>query len=252
MASTAEGTWNGSTSTARTLTAAVLDGGTIFWGFYSAANIPSSIAGVIQGTGTSLNGSFGISSDAKDFNLEGLGVNSVTVSASYVAKQSLNGSVTFPSLNQTATFTSTYNTAYEQIPSLSVIAGTYTGLVGAGGTEPAIIVITSAGGISRSGGGCPFNGSVTPHAQGNVYDLSVTFVANGICAIGTLTFTGIGYFDSTANRFSGATLRSDRSQAFIFNVIKDVNGGAPLSFDARTQALFLANNPDLALVVRTP
>lgn len=217
-AGTAEGLWNGSTNTSRTVTIAVLDNST-FWAFYSGQNNPSLIAGVIEGSGTSMNGSFS-SSDGADFNLEGIGVNSVTLSGSYVAKQSLNGSTNYPGLNQSVSFTTSYNSAYEQAPNLATIAGTYTGVAGIGGTEAATIVVTAAGSISRSGGGCPFTGSVTPHAKGNIYDLSVTFVANNVCAVGTLTFTGIGYFDSTTKRFTGGTLRADKSMAFIFSGTK--------------------------------
>src|SRR5450759_4944261 len=121
----AEGLWIGSTSTSRSVTGIVLNDGT-YWVLYSLPHVSALIAGVVQGTGASLNGSFS-SSDGIDFNLEGQGINNATLSASYMAKKSLNGSVTYPNLNQAFTFTSSYNSDYDQTPSVSVIAGTYVG-----------------------------------------------------------------------------------------------------------------------------
>jgi hypothetical protein len=215
VSTTAEGLWTGTTSTGRTITGVVLDNGT-YWVLYSAPNNSSVIAGAVQGTGTSANGSFS-SSDGRDFNLEGQGINSTTVSASYVAKQSLNGSIAYPSLNQTVTLSSAYNAAYDQSPSLSVISGIYTGSAAVvGGSEAASLTITTTGVITGSGAsGCTFNGTATPRAKGNVYNLSVTF-GGGACANGTSTVTGIGYFDSASNRLYGTGLNSGRTNGFIF------------------------------------
>lgn len=212
---TAEGLWNGSTSTSRTVTGIVLDNGT-YWVLYSSPNNSAVIAGAVQGTGTSLNGSFS-SSDAKDFNLEGQGINNATVSASYNAKQSFNGAVTYSSPTPSVTFTSTYNPAYEQTPSLTSVAGTYFGTAAVvGGTESATVVVTSTGQITGIGiSGCQFSGTATPHPKGNVFDLAVTF-GGGVCSNGTSTVTGIGYFDATQNRLYSTALNSARSNGFIF------------------------------------
>lgn len=214
-ASTAEGLWIGSTSTARTVTGIVLDNGT-YWVLYSSPNNSAVIAGAVQGSGTSFNGNFS-SSDGKDFNLEGLGISNVTVSASYVAKQSFNGSVTYPSSSQNVTFASAYNAAYDQTPSLSAIAGTYAGSAAVvAGSESATVTITSGGAISGSGtSGCQFTGTTAPRAKGNVYDLVVTF-GGGVCSNGTSTVTGIGYFDASVKRLYGTALNSARSNGFIF------------------------------------
>ena len=214
-ATTAEGLWIGSTSSSRSVTGIVLDDGT-YWVLYSAPNNSTVIAGAVQGTGTSLNGSFS-SSDGKDFNLEGLGINNATVSSSYVTKQSFNGVVTYSGLNQAITFTSTYNMAYDQIPNLSTIAGTYTGSAAVlAGTESATVNITSSGAINGSGAsGCQFTGTATPRTKGNVYDLSVTF-GGGVCSNGSSTVNGIGYFDSTPKRLYGVAVNSSRSNGLIF------------------------------------
>lgn len=70
-APSAEGLWIGSTSESRSVTGFVLDDGT-YWILYSIPNASSFIAGVVQGTGSFLGGSFS-SSNGIDFNVEGQG-----------------------------------------------------------------------------------------------------------------------------------------------------------------------------------
>ena len=215
VAITAEGLYLGTTSTGRTVTGIILDNGT-YWVIYSVANNSAVIAGAVQGTGTSLNGNF-TSSNAKDFNVEGQRIDDATVSASYVAKQSLNGLVTYPATSLNVTFVSTYSAAYDQAPSLVTIAGTYTGTAAVvGGTEPASLVISASGGLTGVGAsGCQFSGTVSLHPKGNVYDVAVTF-AGGVCSNGTSTVTGIGYFDSATKRLYSTALNSSRTNGFIF------------------------------------
>ena len=218
-AASAEGLWIGSTSTSRTVTSFVLDDGT-YWILYSVPHTSALIGGVVQGRGSFLNGSFS-SSDGIDFNVEGNGVNTAAVSASYIAKQSFNGSVTYPSLNQASTFTSSYNSDYELAPSVSALAGTYTGIASTeSGTELTSIVIRSPGIVVGTGtGGCQFLGTVAPRAKGNLYDLQVAF-GGGSCSSGTTSVTGVGYFDSSAKRFYAAALNDSRNSGLIFVGIK--------------------------------
>lgn len=221
-APTAEGLWIGSTSASRSLTAIVLDNGT-YWVLYSIPHASSLIAGVVQGTGSSVNGSFS-SSDGIDFNLEGQGFNSAAVAASYVSKQSFNGSVSDPGLNQSFTFTSSYNTDYDQSPSVSAIAGTYAGVASvAGGDEAATMAVSAQGavvGTSLSGSGCQFLGAAVPRAKGNLYDFSVVASGGGACASGTSAVAGIGYFDASAKRLYVAALNKSRTNGLIFVGIK--------------------------------
>ncbi len=91
---------------------------TIF--FYSAAANPNQIAGVIQGTGTSNNGSF-TSPNAKDFGI-GSAVRDATISADIGARQFFNGSIAYSGAG-TVTFTSFYNTAYDTAPTVASLAG---------------------------------------------------------------------------------------------------------------------------------
>jgi hypothetical protein len=219
-APSAEGLWNGSTSTSRSVTGIVLDDGT-YWILYSVPHVSALVAGVVQGTGTSLNGSFS-SSDGIDFNLEGQGINNATLSASYMAKQSFNGSVTYPNLNPAFTFTSSYNSDYDQTPSVSAIAGTYVGLASvAGSNELITIVISSPGVVAGTGGtsGCQYLGTAVPRAKGNLYDLSLVF-GGGACSGGTSAALFRSYFDSSAKRLYVAALNKSRSNGLVFVGIK--------------------------------
>lgn len=218
-ASSAEGLWTGSTSTSRSVTGIVLDNGT-YWLLYSVPHVSALIAGVVQGTGSSLNGSFS-SADGMDFNLEGQGFNNVTLSASYVARQSLNGSVTYTNPNQAFTFTSAYNAEYEQTPSGAAIAGTYTGIASvAGSNELTTIAVSSSGVVVGTGtGGCQFLGTAMPRKKGNLYDLSVVF-GGGACSSGTSAVSGIGYLESNAKRLYVAALNKSRSNGLVFVGIK--------------------------------
>lgn len=214
-ATSAEGLWLGTTSNGRTIAGFVLDDDT-YWVLYSLIGNSAVIAGAVQGNGTSQSGSF-TSSNGKDFNLEGFGVNDVTVSASYVMKQSFNGTIRYTATGDQVTFTSSYNSDYDLTPSLAVLAGTYSGSAAtSGGTESATVTISVAGAISgSSASGCNFSGSASPRTHGNVYNVSVTF-AGGTCANGTNTVTGVANFDAPTNQINSAALNSARTDGFIF------------------------------------
>lgn len=215
-----EGLYAGTTNGGRTITGLILDDGT-YYVLYSVANNPSLIAGVVQGTGTALNGSFS-SSNGKDINLEGLGVLSANVSASYVLSSSFNGSVAYPSLNQTTTFTSTYDKKYELVPSLVTIAGTYTGAAGSpSGSESTTLNVAASGAVTgRGSSGCIFSGTVAPRSKGNVYNATVTF-GGAPCLFANTTVTGGAYFDAATKRLYAVGMKAARDTGFIFS------GGKP-------------------------
>ena len=214
----AEGLYSGSTNTNRTIVSVVLDDGTYYF-FYSVPANPNLIAGVLQGNGTSNNGSF-TSADARDFNIEGLGVLSATIAASYAARQSLSGSITYPGASG-ATFTSTFDPAYDTTPSLASLAGTYTGQAGSsGGVQSATVTVASNGvftGVEADG--CTFTGTASPRVRGNIFDQSVTF-GGAPCEFAGSTLVGIAYLDVPNRRLYGAAPASNRTNAVIFSGTK--------------------------------
>ena len=209
----AQGLWIGTTATNRTITGLVFGDGS-YYVLYSPVGNATAVAGVVQGTGSSSAGTF-TSTDARDFNLEGLGVQSGSVSAAYVSKQSFNGSVAYAVAGNTP-FTSAYDANYETAPSLAGLAGTFTGQVALSvGVQAATIAVSSSGAISGVNGGCALSGTASPRSDGNAYNLSITFGA-APCFFANRTFTGIGYFNSVTKRLYAAAPNAARTDGVLF------------------------------------
>ncbi|MCC6139711.1 MAG: hypothetical protein IT389_03745 [Nitrospira sp.] len=212
-ATSAEGLWTGTTITSRTVTAAVLEDGASYF-FYSLPANPNQIAGVLQGLGLSDKGGF-TSSHAKDFGI-GLTPLDTAISATYAARQFLNGSFTDSGAG-TVAFTSTYNIAYETTPSVASLAGVYLGQAGSsGGVQSATVTATVDGMFTGTEqNGCTFSGKATARSHGNVFDQSVTF-GGPPCFFAGSTFQGIVYFDIATRRLYTAAPNSPRTDAAIF------------------------------------
>ncbi len=208
------GVYVGTTSTGRTSIGLVLDDGS-YYVLYSVRNNPSLIAGAIQGTGTASNGSFS-STNGKDINLEGLGLLSSTISASYTEKKSFNGTVVYSSLNQTITFTGTYDAQYEVTPSLAAIAGSYSVQAGSPlGVDTGTVTISSTGTITATTrSGCKVTGTVTPKVKGNAYTVSGTF-GGAPCWYANRTMSGAAYFDASTRRLYAVGLTTARDAGII-------------------------------------
>ena len=216
-AASAEGFWSGTTNTNRTITGVVLDNG-VYWVLYSSIGAPSTVAGLIQGDSSSQNGVFS-STNAKDFNLEGLGILNATINGSYTTKQSLNGTIAYQVGGLTTSFTTTYDSDYDLVPDMNAAAGTYTGPITA--TETVTVDVLSNGDISgrsTSGGTivCTFSGSFSPRARGNVFDITVTFHGQSGCDNGADTVNGIATYDGGTKTLYSAALNDDRTKGFIF------------------------------------
>ncbi|HSL02949.1 MAG TPA: hypothetical protein VK901_05365 [Nitrospiraceae bacterium] len=211
--STAEGLWVGTINTNRTLTAAVLDDGTYYF-FYSVAANPNQVAGVIQGTGTSNNGRF-TSSNTKDFGI-GVAVRDATISADYAARQFLNGTIPYSGAG-VATFTSSYNPAYDTTPTVASLAGVYNGQLGSsGGVQTASMVVQPDGTFTGTDpNGCAFTGKATARTRGNIFDQSLTF-GGAPCSFAGNTLQGIMYFNIPTRRLYTAAPNSLRTDAVIF------------------------------------
>ncbi len=212
-ATSAEGLWNGTTDTGRTIAGLVL-GDDTYWFLYSLAGNPNVIAGLVQGSGISQASSF-TSSNTRDFNLEGNGILDATFAGSFVTKQSFSGTVTYAIGGQT-TVNSTYDADYDLTPNVNLLVGTYTGSTATAGGSEIVTVTLSTNSISGfSASGCTFTGSFAPRSSGNVYDVSVTF-AGGVCSNGTDTVNGVAFFDAGTNTLYSAALNTTRTNGFIF------------------------------------
>ena len=212
-APSAQGLWTGTTNNNRSVTGLVLSDGS-YYVLYAAAGSPNTVAGVVQGNG-SLSGSTFSSSNGRDFNLEGAGVLPVTVTATVATKQSFNGTVSYGN-NVATTFTTTYDASYENTPSLSSLAGTFSGQVALSqGVQTATFTISPAGTVNGSGNGCSFTGSVTPRTDGNAYNVRVTFGASP-CFFTNQTLSGLAYYNTQTKRLYAAAPNASRSDGVLF------------------------------------
>ncbi len=208
-----EGLWQGETNTNRTLTAAVFEDGTYFF-FYSAVANPAVIGGVIQGSGTSEDGTF-TSDNARDFVVGGNVLNA-TVSAGYGIRQFLNGSIAYPG-GGIQSFTSSYNIVFDDpTPILATMAGVYQVQAGRiGGVQSGTVTVLADGTFEGSEqDGCTFTGRVTPRSHGNVFDYQITF-GGPPCFLSGTTLQGMWYVDLLTRRLFAAAPTATRADAAI-------------------------------------
>lgn len=211
--SAAQGLWIGTTTANRTVTGLVFSDGS-YYVLYSRVGNPAVIGGVVQG-GSSASAGTWTSGDAKDFNLEGAGVLSASLAGTYIAKQSLGGTVTYANGSAT-TFSGAYNTAFEAAPSLSAVSGFYSGTVALSqGSQVATISVASSGAVSANANGCIATGTATPRTDANAYNLVLTF-GPAPCFFAGQTFTGIAYFDAAAKRLYAAAPNAARTDGVLF------------------------------------
>lgn len=214
----AEGLYAGTTSNGRAITGIVLDEGThhLYYVLYSIVGNPNAIGGVVQGTGSATNGSL-TSSDARDFNLEGLGVLPATLSSTYTQQQTLSGLVAYGP-GSTVSFSGSYvSTAQTAAPSLTTLAGAFSGQVASSaGLENAVVNVSTSGALSGAGSsGCTVAGTVTPRQKGLAYYMSLRF-GGPPCLFANQTLAGIVYFDASNRRLYAAAPNGNRTDGVLF------------------------------------
>jgi hypothetical protein len=210
----AEGLYKGTTNTGRNIYGLILSDGTYYF-IYSGLNYSGETGGVLQG-GSSSFGENLTSDDAMDLNIEGAGIVKGKVTITYTPKESAYGMMRLYD-NDVYTFTTTYDSDYENKPSLSAIAGTFSGWVAfSQGKENATWTVSSTGAITANGeSGCTATGSAKTHSRGNVYDVSISF--GGVpCHFANQTMTGIGYYDPEYNRMWITAPNGDRTDGILF------------------------------------
>ncbi|MDO9166102.1 MAG: hypothetical protein Q7U13_08345 [Rhodoferax sp.] len=190
------GTLTGSTSSAFQML--VLENGD-FWSMYGISTPTAfGVAGFVQGSGTSNNGTF-TSANVKDFGFRPAAAG--TASATYNATAgTISGTVSTTA--GTVTFNggpiagSLYN--YNTPASLATVSGSWstTALTGEG---VALNIASNGAFTALSTIGCNFAGTVTPRASGkNVFNVALTFGA-APCALPGQTASGIAVAYPLAN-----------------------------------------------------
>lgn len=211
-----EGLYRGVIPGNRTINAYFLDDGR-YYVIYSVANDPSLISGLMEGSGTDNNGSYS-SSNLKDFSVERVPTRDGSLSATYVTKQSFNGTVSysnvaFPSVSLIGSSFDPYTN------NLASISGNYTGAIAesrGNGADAASLVVLSTGRFTgRSSIGCTFTGDMTVRPRGNALALTLN-MGPAPCASPNLVATGIATFNPATGRLVMATTTADRSNAVLF------------------------------------
>ena len=215
VASGAAGIWEGSTSSGRKLAGVVLDNGS-FWMLYSKPNDSNSVVGLLAGTGATSNNKYA-SDQGYDFNLEGSGLQSTSMSATFAAQQSFNGNISTLGTEQNLTFTTSYNNTFTQAPSLADVAGNFLGIgFQRSFSEAETIRIGSDGVISSTViSACRVSGSISPRSNVSAYNFSLTF-GGAPCHSPNSTVTGIGYYDKASRQFYAISINSSHNDGYIF------------------------------------
>lgn len=186
------GTLTGSTNNAFNLL--VLENGDA-WAIYGTQSATLfGVAGFVQGTGTSSNGSYSVP-NGKDFGYSPAQAGSLTATYNATAKtiSGTLGSVTFSGGPIPG---SLYN--YDTAASLSAISGSWStrDLTGA---SIALNVAASGAFTAISGFGCQGSGTIVPRASGkNVFNVTLTFGA-APCALAGQSATGIAVLSPLAS-----------------------------------------------------
>lgn len=210
----AVGLYKGLTNNGRTV-AGLSFSDNSFYAIYSGVNNPLIAGGVIQGTLRADAGKFTVT-DALDVNLEGLGIQVVSITGAYGDKQFLNGSVDYPAIKQTVSFLSNYSSDFESTPSIATVVGTYVGTSkNSTGSETITINVNETGIITgKSGTGCAFSGTIQPRTSGNAYVVSITFGASP-CRLAGNTLNGVSYFDPASNLAYTAASVPGKNDSFV-------------------------------------
>jgi hypothetical protein len=185
----AQGVYSGTSSNGFTFSTIVLPNDKFYAIYGTVSGNTLFLNGLITGQGTSGNGTY--TATVADFLNTGA-ESSGSVTASYVAGASLNGTLTENAIMTTFTGTAEPSTVlnYNTAASLSDISGTWTGSLLDGMTTA--VTIASNGTVSGSSSGCSFSGTVAPDASNkNFFDVSLTF-AGSPCTFPNQTATGIG------------------------------------------------------------
>jgi len=215
--SAAQGLWIGNTASGRAVSGLVLGDGTYYL-MYSMPNKPELVAGVLQGT-LRAGASGWTSPNARDFNLEGHGVQPVSVEGSFTVKSSFVGTITLANGSATS-FASIYDPSYSLAPSLSAVAGTYNEAASALlGGQASWLSVAISGAVNGMMEGCAIQGAVEPRKDGNAYSMSLT-QGPAPCPTPGETFIGIAYLDAPTRGLVVLAPNLDRTSAMMFLGVK--------------------------------
>lgn len=216
---TAEGFWNGTAASGKTVHLFVLENGEAYGMGMLSGSIVSGTYGNTISNGGKLSGSMW------DFSTS-TPIESNTFTGSFIAKSSIN-----MQFSNGGTYSASYDPLYDQPqPSLSTIAGTYTGNVLRSDSivRPVTVIISSSGGMTiPTSQGCGASGTINPRASGkNILDVALTFQGDNCVPGNGGTVYGIAIY-SPATSYAPFTpgllviaATADKTIGFIFTAAK--------------------------------
>lgn len=212
----AEGIYEGSISNGRSNLTLILENDQYYSIYGRTLNGLFLVEGLVQGNGTSSNGSY-TSSDLRDFYINDTPITG-TLTASYVPAVRISGSTT--ENNVTVTFTgqalSLSNYLYNSAPSLANITGNWS--LNTLDGRLVSVSIANTGAFTGSSDGCAYSGTIAPRSSGkNVFDVNVSY-GPAPCALAGQTVSGIAVDFVTGNgkrQLVVATVNPSRSNAVV-------------------------------------
>ncbi len=213
---TAEGSWEGPLANGAWFSGVILDDGS-YWFVYERSATDETIAGVMQGTGVSSNGTF-TSTSGIDINFDNHIVTAGSLSGTYTPQKSFGGTVVRGS--GPTTFSLLYESDYDQPINLAAVAGTYGGIA-ANAVEfiPATVTVTASGALTGIASDCRYTGTVAPRGSTSMLNVTIGFSGQG-CPLAGTTASGIGSYDQIAQRLFIGVINAARTDGALFVGIK--------------------------------
>jgi hypothetical protein len=208
----AQGLWQGRTSTGLNANVAVLADGEM-WGVYGSNSV---IYGAVHGRAHWGGDEFTGSATAFDTTAKALVP--TTFSGSFAP-----GTTLAVSTSDDVRFAAVYHPDYDDAPSLANFAGAFRGQAVSPSSSPRYVSFTvaAAGDVTVAEAGCTGAGSVQPHASGkNIYDLAITFQGASCVTGDGSTVHGIAYYDSSTRQLLAMGLNPQQTDGFIYLGIK--------------------------------
>jgi hypothetical protein len=205
---TAEGLWQGPSSTGANVTVAVLENGEAWGGATLGSTLVSAIAGTASGNGTAFTAS------GSEFVFSSNSVGTGSYSGTVTQKQRIQATS-----NNGSTINLAYNPYYDQGVTASEIAGNYTlsGRTALFSITNMSFTIGANGNFTIVDGGCTTTGVATPRASGKAI-VNVTATGVGNCALGNgVVLSGIAVLDksTTPNTLSVIALNSGKTDGLV-------------------------------------
>lgn len=206
---TAEGLWQGTSSSGAKVTVVVLENGEAWGGATDGNSVVSALAGTASGNGTSFNAS------GSEFYFSSNTVSSGSYSGTVSQRQRIQA--TNPSTGNTIDLA--YSASYDQPVTASDIAGSYTlsGRTAKYSITNLPVSIAADGSFTVFDRGCTTKGSATPRSASKSI-VNVTATETGTCVLGDgVSLSGIAYLDKTTtpNTLYIIALNSAKSDGLV-------------------------------------